>query len=55
MPVTWLPEGETVADVRERMAPLLELPVEVVLVTHGEPVRQDGAEALRSALLQSSS
>jgi hypothetical protein len=55
VPVTWLPEGESVADVAERLAPLLELPVEVVLVTHGEPVRRDGGEALRSALLQSSS
>jgi glyoxylase-like metal-dependent hydrolase (beta-lactamase superfamily II) len=55
IPTTWLPEGDTVADVHERLAPLLELPVELVLVTHGEPVRENGAEALRSALLQSTS
>jgi glyoxylase-like metal-dependent hydrolase (beta-lactamase superfamily II) len=39
---------------RERFAPtlepLLELPVERVLVTHGDPVLEDGAEALREAV-----
>ena len=39
---------------RERFAPtfdpLLELPVEHVLVTHGEPIVGDGAAALRQAL-----
>jgi glyoxylase-like metal-dependent hydrolase (beta-lactamase superfamily II) len=55
VPPTWLPENDTVAAVQERMAPLLELPVELVLTTHGEPVRENGSEALRKALLQSSS
>lgn len=55
IPETWLPDGDSLADVRERLAPLLELPVELVLTTHGEPVRENGAEALRGALLQSSS
>jgi hypothetical protein len=32
------------------LAPLVELPVERVLVTHGEPVLADGAAALREAL-----
>ena len=32
------------------LAPLLELPVESVLVSHGEPVLRDGAAALRAAL-----
>jgi hypothetical protein len=41
--------------VQERLAPLLELPVELVLTTHGEPVREAGGEALRKALLQSAS
>jgi glyoxylase-like metal-dependent hydrolase (beta-lactamase superfamily II) len=54
IPETWLPQGESVADVSRRLAPLLELPVELVLTTHGEPVREDGAESLRTALLQSS-
>jgi hypothetical protein len=55
VPLTWLREGETVATVRDRLAPLLELPVERVLVTHGDPVRENGAEELRRALVQSSS
>jgi hypothetical protein len=54
IPESWLPKGESVADVGGRLAPLLELPVELVLTTHGEPVRGDGAESLRTALLQSS-
>jgi hypothetical protein len=32
------------------LAPLCDLPVERVLVTHGEPVLEDGATALREAL-----
>jgi hypothetical protein len=55
VPLTWLGEGETVAHVRDRLAPLLELPVERVLVTHGDPVREEGSQALRTALLESSS
>jgi len=55
IPPTWLPENDTVAEAQKRMAPLLDLPVELVLTTHGEPVRENGAEALRRALLQSSS
>jgi glyoxylase-like metal-dependent hydrolase (beta-lactamase superfamily II) len=54
IPPSWLPENVTVADVQERLAPLLELPVELVLTTHGEPVREAGGEVLRKALLQSS-
>ncbi len=54
IPEKWLPKGDTVAAVQQRLAPLRELPVELVLTTHGEPVREDGAEAVRGALLQSS-
>ena len=54
IPERWLPEGDSVAAVQKRLAPLLELPVELVLTTHGEPVRENGTEALRGALLQSS-
>ena len=35
---------------RAALAPLLELDVESVLVSHGDPVRRDGAAALRTAL-----
>jgi glyoxylase-like metal-dependent hydrolase (beta-lactamase superfamily II) len=55
IPPTWLPENDTVAAVQQRLAPLLDLPVELVLTTHGEPVRESGGEALRKALLQSAS
>lgn len=55
IPPTWLPENDTVVDVQQRMAPLLDLPVELVLTTHGEPVRENASEALRRALLQSPS
>jgi hypothetical protein len=52
-PATWLrylpgPPGEDA--LRAALAPLLELPVESVLVSHGEPVLRDGAAALRAAL-----
>jgi hypothetical protein len=48
VPQAWLEERHhaTVAALR----PLLELPVERVLVTHGEPVLEDGYEALERAL-----
>ena len=32
------------------LRPLLELPIDRVLVTHGEPVLEDGYEALGRAL-----
>jgi hypothetical protein len=32
------------------LAPLLELPAERILATHGEPVLEDGAQALREAV-----
>jgi glyoxylase-like metal-dependent hydrolase (beta-lactamase superfamily II) len=35
IPVEWLPEGVTRAQVADGLRPLLELPVEVVLATHG--------------------
>ena len=52
-PASWLrylpgPPGDD--ELREGLRPLLELPVERVLVSHGEPVLSDGAAALRAAL-----
>jgi len=35
---------------RESLRPLLELPIELLLVTHGEPVLSDGRDALERAL-----
>jgi glyoxylase-like metal-dependent hydrolase (beta-lactamase superfamily II) len=48
-PERWL-EGATYDDLRESFAPLLELPVSRVLVSHGEPVLQDGGSALAAVL-----
>ena len=46
----WLPEGMTAASMRAGLRSLVELPAELVLVTHGEPVLENGREALRAAL-----
>ena len=48
-PEGWL-EGATHDDLRESFAPLLSLPVERVLVSHGDPVLSDGGDALATAL-----
>ena len=36
-PVDWAREGMTADDIRDELEPLLELPVELVLPTHGAP------------------
>jgi glyoxylase-like metal-dependent hydrolase (beta-lactamase superfamily II) len=50
VPEAWLPDGVSLATFTEPLKPLLELPVELVLPTHGEPVRERGIEALARAL-----
>ena len=47
-PESWL-EG-TLAELRDELRPLLELPVERILVSHGEPVLAGGRAALARAL-----
>jgi hypothetical protein len=42
--------GYTQDDLREGLQPLLDLPVEMVLVSHGEPVLRDGRAALEHAI-----
>jgi glyoxylase-like metal-dependent hydrolase (beta-lactamase superfamily II) len=52
-PQSWLrylPCGMTVERLRELLRPLLDLPVELVLVSHGDPVLAGGREALARAL-----
>jgi hypothetical protein len=49
-PESWLPSGVGHAELRTALAPLLELPVERVLVSHGAPVLGDGQDALAKAL-----
>ena len=48
-PERWL-SGPSLDDLRASLAPLLELPVERVLVSHGEPVLSGGREALARVL-----
>jgi hypothetical protein len=49
-PESWLPSGVGHARLRTALAPLLELPVERVLVSHGAPVLGGGHDALAKAL-----
>jgi glyoxylase-like metal-dependent hydrolase (beta-lactamase superfamily II) len=49
LPRTWIGE-ENYDAVVEQLRPLLELPIERVLVAHGEPVLEDGRAALTRAL-----
>jgi len=52
-PQSWLrylPGPPGLDDLREGLRPLLDLPVGLVLVSHGEPVLRDGAAAIRAAL-----
>ena len=48
-PDTWV-KGERRAALRRSLLPLLDLPVERVLVSHGEPVLEGGHAALERAL-----
>jgi hypothetical protein len=54
LPLDWFPKDERVwaenelkPELRERLG---ALPIELVLVSHGDPVLSDGAEAVRAAL-----
>jgi hypothetical protein len=52
-PESWLrylPSGITRDELREALRPLLELPIELVLVSHGEAVLSGGRDALARAL-----
>ncbi|MBA2643556.1 MAG: hypothetical protein H0U82_11620 [Actinobacteria bacterium] len=49
-PESWLPGAIGHAELAESLRPLLELPVERVLVSHGEPVLEGGSAALDAAL-----
>jgi hypothetical protein len=48
--LAYLPSGIGLAQLRTLLRPLLELPIERVLVSHGEPVLADGRRALAEAL-----
>jgi glyoxylase-like metal-dependent hydrolase (beta-lactamase superfamily II) len=49
-PESWLPDGKGHRELSAALQPLLDLPVRRVLVSHGEPVLEGGAEALARAL-----
>ena len=52
-PESWLrylPSGLRLAELREELQPLLRLPIELVLVSHGEPVLVGARAALARAL-----
>ena len=49
-PDSWLADGLTHEGLRERLRPLLELPIELLLPTHGEPVVEDARSVLERAL-----
>ena len=49
-PDDWLGDAATPEQVREGLRPLLELPVELVLPTHGDPIVRDAHAALAAAL-----
>ena len=46
----YLPSGLRRAELREALRPLLDLPVELVLVSHGDPVLENGHDAIARAL-----
>jgi hypothetical protein len=46
----YLSSGMTGAELREALRPLLRLPIELVLVSHGDPVLSGGRDALERAL-----
>jgi hypothetical protein len=49
-PDSWLEGRSTPREIRALLRPVLDLGVERVLVSHGEPVLQQGREALARAL-----
>jgi glyoxylase-like metal-dependent hydrolase (beta-lactamase superfamily II) len=50
-PESWLPAGTGHVELRRVLQPLLELDVQAVIVSHGEPVVDGAADALRSVLV----
>lgn len=49
-PDSWLDGRSSPSSIRAALRPLLDLPVELVLVSHGAPVLRDGHAALAAAL-----
>lgn len=49
-PASWLPQSATLEQLRESLRGCTDLPIEMVLVSHGDPVLRDGRAALERAL-----
>ncbi len=49
-PTSWLGGGRSYDDVREALAPVRDLPVELLLLTHGKPVETDAHGTFERAL-----
>lgn len=49
-PESWLPKSTGHSELAKSLAPLLDLPVERVLLSHGEPVLENGRDLLAAAL-----
>jgi glyoxylase-like metal-dependent hydrolase (beta-lactamase superfamily II) len=49
-PESWLPGTTGHSELAASLLPLLELPVQRILLSHGEPVLEGGSQALRAAL-----
>lgn len=49
-PDSWLAEGVTPEQLRDGLRPILDLPVELLLLTHGEVVADDARAQLEAAL-----
>ncbi|MFL5872171.1 MAG: MBL fold metallo-hydrolase [Solirubrobacterales bacterium] len=49
-PASWLPESTDLADLRESLRPALDLPVELILPSHGAPVLADAREDLTAVV-----
>jgi glyoxylase-like metal-dependent hydrolase (beta-lactamase superfamily II) len=49
-PASWLASGDSHVKLAQALHPLLDLPVDRVLLSHGEPVLTDGGNALETAL-----
>lgn len=49
-PESWLPSARKHVELAASLSPLLELPIERILVSHGDPVLTDGKRALARAL-----
>jgi glyoxylase-like metal-dependent hydrolase (beta-lactamase superfamily II) len=49
-PASWLPESTDHDDLRAALRPLLDLPVELVLVSHGAPIATNAAAELKRVI-----